>query len=95
MLRSGATQWDAKHEPAEIAETLPVRVPDWGKGADPLAIKSTWLGHACFLLEMPRDPTVAGDRGVRVLFDPVFSHRCSPVQFMGPARFTSASKVAF
>lgn len=26
--------------------------------------------------------------GVNILCDPIFSHRCSPVQFMGPARYT-------
>jgi L-ascorbate metabolism protein UlaG (beta-lactamase superfamily) len=27
---------------------------------------------------------------MRVLVDPVFAQRCSPVQFMGPARYTRA-----
>ncbi|KAF3922426.1 hypothetical protein AA313_de0205339 [Arthrobotrys entomopaga] len=43
-------------------------------------LRATWLGHACFLVEFPG--------GFRALFDPVFCHRCSPVQFMGPARYT-------
>ena len=35
-------------------------------------------------------PTTApgAERGVRVLFDPALSHRCSPLSFAGPARFT-------
>jgi hypothetical protein len=41
----------------------------------------TWLGHACFLLQV---------KGVSVLTDPIFSDRCSPVQFAGPKRFTPA-----
>lgn len=44
------------------------------------ALRATWLGHACFYVEFPG--------GLRVLFDPVFSDRCSPVQFMGPKRYT-------
>ncbi|KAI5803867.1 beta-lactamase superfamily domain-containing protein, partial [Geopyxis carbonaria] len=41
--------------------------------------RATWLGHACYYVEFPG--------GLRVLFDPVFSQRCSPVQFMGPKRY--------
>lgn len=69
-------------------------------------IKVTWLGHACFLVEMPArnllqesksdGPGANTDvpaRGARILFDPVFSDRCSPVQFMGPKRFTGESRL--
>jgi N-acyl-phosphatidylethanolamine-hydrolysing phospholipase D len=42
--------------------------------------RATWLGHACYYVEFPA--------GLRVLFDPVFSERCSPVQFTGPKRYT-------
>ncbi|KZV81421.1 Metallo-hydrolase/oxidoreductase, partial [Exidia glandulosa HHB12029] len=74
--------------PDDIDDRLPVRTPTWGKGADDSAIKATWLGHACFLVELPREE--GKERGVRILFDPVFSHRCSPSQLIGPARFTKA-----
>ncbi|GAA6013550.1 hypothetical protein JCM11491_002704 [Sporobolomyces phaffii] len=47
-------------------------------------IKATFLGHACFLVEFPKRANE--DRGLRVLFDPVWSHRCSPSQIVGPAR---------
>lgn len=43
-------------------------------------LRATWLGHACFYVEFPG--------GLRVLFDPVFEHRCSPFSFLGPQRFT-------
>lgn len=48
-------------------------------------LKTTWLGHACFLVEFPAEPTSGKQegerrRGFRVLFDPVWSHRCSPSQ---------------
>ena len=39
----------------------------------------TWLGHATCLL-------LIADVGI--LTDPVFSRRCSPVQFAGPTRYT-------
>ncbi|KAI8075268.1 beta-lactamase superfamily domain-containing protein [Gongronella butleri] len=42
-------------------------------------ITVTWLGHACALVQL---------NGYNVLFDPIFSNRCSPVQFAGPARYT-------
>jgi L-ascorbate metabolism protein UlaG (beta-lactamase superfamily) len=37
----------------------------------------TFIGHSSFLLRLP---------GLNVLTDPVFSKRCSPVQFAGPKR---------
>ncbi|KAG5641614.1 hypothetical protein DXG03_004637 [Asterophora parasitica] len=55
-----------------------------GKAND--KIISTWLGHACFLIEPSRSDS--GARGTRILFDPVFSDRCSPSQWIGPTRFT-------
>ncbi|HKP62409.1 MAG TPA: MBL fold metallo-hydrolase [Polyangiales bacterium] len=41
-------------------------------------LRATWIGHASVLLEID---------GTRVLVDPVFSARCSPLAFMGPERF--------
>lgn len=63
---------------------VPIRTPDWGLGKE--GLKATWIGHASFLVE-----TSASDgaqRGVRVLFDPVFSERTSPVTWAGPKRYT-------
>ncbi|PBK68407.1 Metallo-hydrolase/oxidoreductase [Armillaria solidipes] len=66
---------------------IPVRTPTWGLEEEHQAeIKATWLGHACYLVELPF-VTLLG-RGARVLFDPVFSDRCSPSQSFGPKRFT-------
>jgi L-ascorbate metabolism protein UlaG (beta-lactamase superfamily) len=42
------------------------------------ALRATWLGHSTVLLEMD---------GVRVLTDPVWGDRASPVTFAGPKRF--------
>lgn len=46
------------------------------------ALRATWLGHASYLVEFPS--------GLRVVFDPVFEERCSPISFLGPKRFTKA-----
>ncbi|KAK0452177.1 N-acyl-phosphatidylethanolamine-hydrolyzing phospholipase D [Desarmillaria tabescens] len=67
---------------------IPIRTPTWGgeeeehKGE----VKATWLGHACFLVELPFVASLG--RGARVLFDPVFSDRCSPSQYFGPKRYS-------
>src|SRR5689334_17755541 len=42
------------------------------------SLRATWLGHSTVLLEMD---------GVRVLTDPVWGERASPVSFAGPKRF--------
>ncbi|KAG0362918.1 hypothetical protein BGZ54_008430, partial [Gamsiella multidivaricata] len=49
------------------------------QGARHGKVTTTWLGHACFLVQL---------EGVNVLFDPVFSERCSPSQLAGPKRIT-------
>ena len=53
-------------------------------GHEPTSIKACWLGHASLYFELP----AVGERGLRVLCDPVFSQRCSPSQWMGPKRYT-------
>jgi N-acyl-phosphatidylethanolamine-hydrolysing phospholipase D len=45
------------------------------------ALRATWLGHACYYVEFPS--------GLRVLFDPVFEDRCSPLTHVGPKRYTA------
>ncbi|KAI5116988.1 hypothetical protein M0805_001485 [Coniferiporia weirii] len=79
--------------PKDVAERIPMVKPTWGARESEEKIKATWLGHACFLVELPvrplADPTLPRpSRGARILFDPVFSERCSPSQLMGPSRFT-------
>ncbi|WWC89388.1 uncharacterized protein L201_004311 [Kwoniella dendrophila CBS 6074] len=46
--------------------------------------KITWLGHAGVLLEIPWKDR-SGYAGI--IFDPIFSYRCSPTQYVGPARY--------
>lgn len=47
--------------------------------------RTTWIGHASVLLELPV-PSRQGDGVLRLLFDPIFSERCSPTQRFGPRR---------
>ena len=42
----------------------------------------TWIGHSTMLLNI---------NGKTILTDPIFSERCSPVQFVGPKRYTKPS----
>jgi len=49
---------------------------------DPHVAQATWIGHATFLLQY---------NGVNVLTDPVFSHRASPIPFLGPDRKVEAA----
>lgn len=74
-----------------------VRKPDWGVD-HPERMKVTWIGHASFLVETGTTSTVTStgiekgrstnSRGVRILLDPVFSERMSPVSWFGPKRYT-------
>lgn len=52
----------------------------WGRKPDS-GLRVTWLGHSTMLLELD---------GARILTDPVFGERASPVSFAGPRRFHEA-----
>ena len=47
----------------------------------------TWLGHASTLVRIPFKNQTDGAEKCNVLFDPIFSYRCSPSQYVGPARY--------
>lgn len=68
------------NSPDTTPPTVPVRRPDFLTTRETKKLRATWLGHACYYVEFPG--------GFRVLFDPVFTARCSPFSFMGPKRFT-------
>jgi L-ascorbate metabolism protein UlaG (beta-lactamase superfamily) len=59
---------------------LPVESPlaAWARPVSSSGLRITWLGHSTLLLEID---------GLRVLTDPVFGDRASPVSFAGPRRF--------
>ncbi|MFT5355237.1 MAG: L-ascorbate metabolism protein UlaG (beta-lactamase superfamily) [Polyangiales bacterium] len=66
----------------EPKATLPiVRPHDAWSVAPSQKLRATWLGHSTVLLEID---------GFRVLTDPVFGLRASPVSFAGPKRFHPA-----
>ncbi|QIW98519.1 hypothetical protein AMS68_004037 [Peltaster fructicola] len=66
-------------------ELVKVQKPTWGVEQKD-TLRATWIGHASFLVETPADN--GAERGIRILFDPVFCERMSPVSFVGPRRFT-------
>jgi N-acyl-phosphatidylethanolamine-hydrolysing phospholipase D len=86
FLSTIVTQWNFKRSrPPVDDQKVPVRKPDFTVLNTPLMSSAdtkgrvTWLGHACFLVQVG---------SVNILTDPVFSHRCSPSQLVGPARIT-------
>ena len=68
------------HVPDTTPPTVPVRKPDFLSTRETPKLRATWLGHACYYVEFPG--------GLRILFDPVFSERCSPFSWLGPKRYT-------
>jgi N-acyl-phosphatidylethanolamine-hydrolysing phospholipase D len=71
--------------PAELA--VKMRPLDWERIDNPPAdkVQATWLGHAAFLIQID---------GKRILCDPICSYRCSPLSFLGPARYTPSPLTA-
>ncbi|OCF43180.1 N-acyl-phosphatidylethanolamine-hydrolyzing phospholipase D [Kwoniella heveanensis CBS 569] len=69
---------DWRDPPVEVVE------PNWGDGADKRE-RVTWLGHAGVLVQIPWKDGKEATCGV--IFDPIFSYRCSPSQYVGPARY--------
>ncbi|ROO88772.1 L-ascorbate metabolism protein UlaG (beta-lactamase superfamily) [Actinocorallia herbida] len=64
----------ARREQRTPLTPVPVMTPRFG---DPEALTVHWLGHGTSLVDI---------EGRRVLFDPVFSQRCSPSSLVGPKR---------
>ncbi|KAJ3180038.1 hypothetical protein HDU87_002261 [Geranomyces variabilis] len=78
--------WDREGSkvPPEADRTVKVlgyKGMDWAKikNPNPEIVQATWIGHASFLLQI---------EGINIICDPVFGKRCSPISFMGPARYT-------
>jgi N-acyl-phosphatidylethanolamine-hydrolysing phospholipase D len=73
--------------PEELERLLPVLAPDAAALGAPAAdrVQATWLGHASVLVQW---------QGWTVLADPIFSERCSPVQWAGPRRVRPAPLAA-
>jgi L-ascorbate metabolism protein UlaG (beta-lactamase superfamily) len=68
----------ARRPPGELPSESPLAA--WKHKPD-TGLRTTWLGHSTTLIEID---------GQRILTDPVWSERISPVSFMGPRRFQAA-----
>ena len=66
-------------------ELVKVVKPDFGVD-EKHKLRTTWIGHASVFVEFPVKS--GAERGVRVLFDPVFSERTSPFTWFGPKRYS-------
>ncbi|WVQ99331.1 hypothetical protein IAU59_006463 [Kwoniella sp. CBS 9459] len=80
-VREDDEKGDWRDPPVEVVE------PNWGDGADKRE-RVTWLGHAGVLVQIPWKDDREGTCGI--IFDPIFSYRCSPSQYVGPARYLDA-----
>ncbi len=65
-----------RRRPAQPLPTLDPR--DGWRSRPSTGLRATWLGHSTVLLELD---------GIRVLTDPVWGSRASPVPLLGPKRF--------
>jgi L-ascorbate metabolism protein UlaG (beta-lactamase superfamily) len=74
------TQWARGAEHTVPAESPPIEARTRGDFASPppAGLRITWLGHSTSLVEID---------GHRLLLDPVWSDRASPVSWAGPKRF--------
>ncbi|EAL23556.1 hypothetical protein CNBA2030 [Cryptococcus deneoformans B-3501A] len=84
-IRPGDEKDDWRDPPVGLVE------PDWG-GNSKTGERVTWLGHAGVLVQIPwrimdQEQTSRGGATCGILFDPIFSYRCSPTQYIGPARY--------
>ncbi len=75
-------QWNRllRDEPEQRADLVPWQAVDPARLNTSDGLSATWLGHATVLLN---------SAGVRVLTDPIFSERASPVSWLGPKRLTA------
>ncbi len=84
LLRWKWRAWREGH-PRPPGTPIPVVTPDLAaihanaKSALAMQPMATWIGHITVLVQIG---------GLNILTDPVFSERCSPVQFAGPQRHT-------
>lgn len=67
-----------------IGVNIPREAPDMSRIFHPndSLIQVTWIGHSTFLIQLD---------GLNFLTDPIFSERCSPLEWIGPKRFTPPS----
>ncbi len=68
---------DEVREPRFVIPVLPVTAQSLQAAPAP-GMRAIWFGHASVLVEID---------GVRIMTDPVFAERVSPLRFIGPTRF--------
>ncbi|KAF3766584.1 hypothetical protein M406DRAFT_68904 [Cryphonectria parasitica EP155] len=68
----------------QAAQLLQLTKPDFSFDSGAGSAKTTWLGHAGMLLQLPG--LKQGSDPIRIIFDPIFSERSSPSQYIGPIR---------
>jgi L-ascorbate metabolism protein UlaG (beta-lactamase superfamily) len=72
----------SKEERVPRRALRPMRTdPSVYEQAPPSGLRVTWMGHSTMLLELD---------GLRILIDPVWDQRASPVRWAGPKRFFEA-----
>lgn len=96
FLKARLFDWNEVPLPPKIssqpggAALPPVNQPTWtassGAQSSDKGVVFTWLGHAICHLQIP----VGNGSTMTILCDPVLSQRVSPVQWIGPARYTDA-----
>ena len=77
MPTIGEFLWGGQRRTPTSALPTVSPLPGWSRPVE-TGLRATWLGHSTVLVEID---------GVRVLTDPVWSNRASPVSFAGPKRF--------
>lgn len=77
---TGASRWLFGEEVRRPKNELPVvHLDRTSFEPDPVeGLRVTWMGHSSVLIEID---------GRRILTDPVWNKRCSPISFIGPTRF--------
>lgn len=80
ILWDGLTAPRAEHVPKKPLEPFPTDASVWSQ-LPASGLRVTWMGHSSTLLELD---------GHRILIDPLWSARASPISFAGPKRFFPA-----
>jgi len=78
-------RWKLTSRPAAWPKWVELALPAGPLSPGPDDFVATWIGHSTFLLQTPHG---------NFLTDPVFSERCSPVNWIGPRR-VHAPGIAF
>lgn len=82
FLATAIPQYLTFRPPDNLDDVFPVQRLDYdllSRPVPPTGMRLSWLGHSGLLLQLHGTVTI--------LTDPVFSQRCAPTQYFGPARF--------